>query len=133
MTPAQVAAQTRAGLALQTRDTTRHARLLRWAEASDPATVGQAMAEVMATDLRSQLGAIRAPVLQIAAVGAFPSPTLRASSARRYAAQLTTLPAHELAVAERAHHFVMLDDPAFFHGVLDRFLARVAPAAGERR
>lgn len=133
MTAAHMAQQVRAGAALQTRDTTNVARLVRWAEASDPATVGQAMAEVMTTDLRPSLAAIRAPVLQIAAVGAFPSPALRQAAAARYAAQLTGLPRHELAVAERAHHFVMLDDPAFFHATLDRWLATVVPAAGAAR
>jgi pimeloyl-ACP methyl ester carboxylesterase len=134
--PTQVAQQVRGGLALQMRDTTHHGQLLRWAEASDPPTVGQAMAEVLTTDLRPQLGAVRAPVLQVAAVGAFPTPELRAMVARRYAAQLVRLPSSELAVAERAHHFVMLDDPAFLHAALDRFLAQIeaaAPAVGGRR
>jgi pimeloyl-ACP methyl ester carboxylesterase len=133
LTPAQMAQQARAGVAIQTRDTANYARLLGWAEASDPATVGQAMAEVMTTDLRPQLRAVRVPVLQVAAVGAFPSPALRAMGARRYAAQLEAIPTRELAVAERAHHFVMLDDPTFFHATLDRFLGSLPPAVGGRR
>jgi pimeloyl-ACP methyl ester carboxylesterase len=133
MTAAQMAQQVRAGAALQTRDTAHVARLVAWAERSDPATVGQAMAEVMTTDVRPQLAAIRAPVLQIAAVGAFPSPAMQHAAAARYAAQLTALPRHELAVAERAHHFVMLDDPTFLHATLDRYLSAMAAAAGAGR
>lgn len=133
LAPAQLGAQTRMSLAGLMRDTTNVARGVRWAETSDPATVGQAMAELMTTDLRPRVAAIRIPVLQIAAVGGFPTPELRATARARYAAQLRAVPQAEVAVAERAYHFVMLDDPTFFHGTLDAFLARVAPARTARR
>lgn len=128
-TPAQFLAQVRMGLPLQMRDTANFARAIRWAEASDRATIGQAMAELYTTDFRPRLSTIRAPVLQIGAVGAMPPSPMRAAAPALYAAQLSGIPHAELAIAERAHHFVMLDDPNFFLTTLDRFLARVhAPA-----
>lgn len=70
------------------------------------------------------MGAIRAPVLQIAALGAVPPP-LRVAAAARYAAQVAAVPAHELVATDAGYHFVMFDAPTFWRDVLDRFLARV--------
>jgi len=132
LSPAQLGEQTRASLPTLMHDTSHVMRGVRWAEGSDPATVGQAMAEMMTTDLRGRLGAIRIPVMQMMAAGAFPSPEFRNTMKQRYAAQLVAMPHAELVVAERAYHFIMLDDPTFFHATLERFLAnatgRQAPA-----
>jgi N-formylmaleamate deformylase len=124
LTPAQLGVQARASLPTLMRDTSHVSRGVRWAEGSDPATVGQAMAEMMSTDLRSHLGAVRIPVLQMMAAGAFPTPEFRQLMERRYAAQLAAMPHAELVVAEKAYHFIMLDDPTFFHTTLERFLAK---------
>ncbi len=123
LSPAQLGVQARTSLPTLMRDTTHVARGVRWAEGSDPATVGQAMTEMMTTDLRGRLGAVRIPVVQMMAAGAFPTPEFRTTMQQRYAAQLVTVPQAELVVAERAYHFIMLDDPAFFHATLERFLA----------
>ena len=134
LSPEQLAAQTRPGLPTLMRDTANVARAVEWARTSDPATVGQAMAEMLTTDLRPAVAAIRAPVLQIVAAGSAPTAEVRAMLRDRYAAQVARVPRHEVIVAERAYHFVMLDDPAFFHATLDAFLSRVpAPAAGPAR
>lgn len=134
LSPEQLAAQTQQGLATLMRDTTNLARGVEWARTSDPATVGQAMAEMLTTDLRPAVAAIRAPVLQIVAAGSAPTAEVRALVRERYAAQVALVPRHEVVVAERAYHFVMLDDPAFFHATLDSFLSSVeASAAGSRR
>jgi len=85
---------------------------------SDPAAVGRAVFELMTTDLRPLVGAIRAPVLLIAA-GEGTGGETRA----RYEEQVSAVPTHRVVVAEYAKHFVMLDDRAFFFGELDAFLA----------
>ena len=123
LTPAQLAVQARASLPTLMRDTSHVARGVRWAAGSDPSSVGQAMAEMMTTDLRGRLGAVRIPVMQMMAAGAFPTPEFRHLMQQRYAAQLGAMPQAELIVAERAYHFIMLDDPTFFHATLERFLA----------
>lgn len=134
LSPEQLAAQTRPGLPTLMRDSASVARGVEWARTSDPATVGQAMAEMLTTDLRPAVAAIRAPVLQIVAAGSAPTAEVRAMLRDRYAAQVALVPRHEVIVAERAYHFVMLDDPAFFHATLDAFLSRVpTPAARGQR
>ena len=102
----------------------------RWAAQADPRAVGVAVAEMLTTDLRPRIAAIRAPVLLVAALGAMPE-AMRASAQAAYRAQVARAPDASVVFAERAKHFVMLDDPDFFHTTLDAFLARTVPA-GER-
>jgi N-formylmaleamate deformylase len=133
LSPAQLGAQARASLPTLMRDTSYVSRGVRWAEGSDPATVGQAMAEMMTTDLRGRLRAVRIPVVQMMAAGAFPTPEFRNLMQQRYAAQLVAIPHAELVVAERAYHFIMLDDPTFFHATLERFLANATACNASTR
>jgi pimeloyl-ACP methyl ester carboxylesterase len=123
LSPTQLGMQTRLSLPTLMRDTTQRSRRVRWAEGFDPATVGQAMAEMMTTDLRGRLRAVRMPVLLMMAAGAFSTPDFRNVMQQWYAAQLVAVPQAELVVAERGYHFIMLDDPTFFHATLERFLA----------
>jgi len=99
---------------------------------ADPGAVGTAIAEMMTTDLRKRSGRISAPVLLIGALGAAPAP-MRESFRAAYQAQVATVPKASVLFAERAKHFVMLDDPAFFFPALESFLLRVrtAEATGE--
>ncbi len=122
----QLAAQSRAGLPRLMRDTSHMQRAIEWARTSTALTVGQVMAAMMTTDLRPVVGTIRTPVLQIAAGGAAASPAAIAQLRALYDAQITTIAHHDVIVAEHAYHFIMLDDPAFFHATLDTFLARVS-------
>jgi pimeloyl-ACP methyl ester carboxylesterase len=105
-------------------------RVVAWGAASDPASVGRAMAELMTTDLRAREDRVRAPVLLVAAgkdVGA-----TKEEIESAYEAQVARIPNHRVAVAAHARHFVMLDDPAFLYAAIDGFLDRrpAAPAAG---
>jgi pimeloyl-ACP methyl ester carboxylesterase len=125
-----LAAQIRATLAGQDRATFAHqtdealagmitspddvARVARDADRSDPRTVGQAVYDLMTTDLRPCLAAIPAPVWLVEA-GDF--------ATAAYAAQLVRAPDHRMIVAKTARHFVMLDDPALVDTTLDAFLA----------
>jgi pimeloyl-ACP methyl ester carboxylesterase len=135
MTREQFAAQT--GLALGAMITAPGDvdRARRWSAAADPAAAGTAMAELMTTDLRPAMARVTAPILLIGALGAAPPPmhdTFRAA----YRAQMAQAPRATVVFAERARHFVMLDDPEFFHAALDRFLRELpaaAAAAGEAR
>lgn len=81
---------------------------------SDRAAIGNAIYEMVMTDLRDHVKEISAPVLVIAADGGLQ---------RRIREQTVTIPDVEVAVIPNAHHFVMWDEPAAFFSVLDRFLA----------
>lgn len=122
----QLAAQSRAGLPRLMRDTSHMQQATEWARTSTASTVGQVMAAMMTTDLRSVVGAIRSPVLQMAAGGSAPSSVAIAQLRAAYEAQVANVAHHDVVVAEHAYHFIMLDDPAFFYATLDAFLARVA-------
>ena len=94
-----------------------------WAGQSDPSFVGQAIYDLMTTDLRPELRNIRAPILMIGAAKAFASGETQLMKVRAaYEDQLKAASDHKLILAERALHFVMLDDPEFLYGATDEFL-----------
>lgn len=80
---------------------------------SDPRTIGDAIYEMIATDLTDHVKEITAPVLVIAADGGFQT---------RIRAQIEGIPDHEMIVLPRARHFVMYDDPDGFFKAIDQFL-----------
>lgn len=76
---------------------------------SDPATVGQAMLELMTTDLRPQMAGVAIPVLLVQAADSGSNEAMKAAFAR----QVADIPDHRHVVAEQGRHFVQLDDPDF--------------------
>lgn len=119
--PAQVEMQTRMGMRALAKDSASWELGARWAGASHPATVGRAMAEMMTTDLREEVGAIRSPVLLMMAGDG--TPQQRAFGLERYRRQIARVPHGRVVAAENARHFIMLDDPEFFAAQLAAFLA----------
>jgi len=119
--PVQMGAQSMLSMRGLANDSATWALGARWAEISDPVTTGRAMAEMMTTDLREQVAAIPSPVLLVAAVGGFPEPAQPAAMAR-FEAQLARVPQKQVAMAARARHFVMYDDPSFLFSTMDHFL-----------
>ena len=82
------------------------------ARRSNPATVWQAAAELLATDLRPDLGRIRCPTLVLVTGGGRPV----------YRRQYRNLPGVRFAFFGRARHFLMVDDLDGFTNVLRREL-----------
>lgn len=87
---------------------------------SDQTTIANAFAEMMALDLRADLGKITAPV-QIVAAGEseMPRDKLEAS----WKTQVDAIPHHELVLVDGAKHFVMLDKPDTFYAQVDKALS----------
>jgi N-formylmaleamate deformylase len=102
-------------------------RVVRWGSASDRAAVVGAIAELMTTDLRAQEDRISAPVLLVAAGKGILA--TKEELATAYEAQVAKVPDHRVVVAERARHFVMLDDAAFLYRAFDAFMARASAQA----
>jgi pimeloyl-ACP methyl ester carboxylesterase len=127
LTSEQLVAQSRRALGAMITDPAHVERAAAWAGQSDPKAVGIAMAEMLTTDLRVQARAIGAPVLLIGALGAAPD-AMRPAFRAAYEAQLAGVPHATVVFAERARHFVMLDDPSFLFDTLDRFLPSVRPS-----
>jgi pimeloyl-ACP methyl ester carboxylesterase len=99
---------------------------LGWAMASDAHTLGQALYELMTTDLRPELAKIKAPTLVLATWHGMPGET-REDVVQSFQSQYRTLRGVRLEVADRARHFVMWDDPSWFDAQLDGFLTDSTP------
>ena len=95
-------------------------RLVAGAVRSEPAAVGQAMYELMTSDLRARVSAIRTPVLLVVAGEYFEDEEQADTS--MYERQLASIAEHQVVVAKGTRHFVMLDDPEQVYGAVDRFL-----------
>ena len=81
---------------------------------SDRQTMGDAIFELVTTDLRDHLDAIRAPLLLVLADGGYQ---------QLYRAMVKPVPHHEVVVVPKTRHFVMIDAPTAFDAQLDQFLA----------
>jgi pimeloyl-ACP methyl ester carboxylesterase len=86
---------------------------------SDRRAIGDAIYEMVTTDLTDHVKDIAAPVLIIAADGGYQ---------QRIRAQIETIPDHQMIVLPRTHHFVMYDDPDGFFKAIDRFLEAHPPS-----
>ena len=110
----QLAGQSRMAFAQMITDPKEVEEATAWSASSDPATAGQAVYEMMTTDLRDAVASIRTPVLLVGAAG---------SPSALYEAQVAKIPDHRVVMAEHAKHFVMLDEPGFLFSTMDKFLS----------
>jgi pimeloyl-ACP methyl ester carboxylesterase len=92
---------------------------------SDPKTVGQAVYEVMVTDMRPRVKLIQSPVLLLGSTQASPA------TEAVYQDEVSTIPNHKVVFAPKAKHFVMLDDPEFFYTQVEAFF-KTADANGAK-
>jgi pimeloyl-ACP methyl ester carboxylesterase len=106
-------------------------RIREWAAASNPATVADAMSDANATDLRARMPEIRSPMLVLGTWHGMKAFTTRARVDSVFRAQFRGAPDASIAIADSAHHFLMLDDPEWTWGQVDAFLARNAPVRGK--
>jgi pimeloyl-ACP methyl ester carboxylesterase len=81
---------------------------------SDRVAIGNAVYEMMTTDLTDKVEEIKAPVLILAADGGYQ---------KRIREQVAPIPNHEIVVLPKSKHFVMFDDPTGFFAAIDKFLA----------
>jgi pimeloyl-ACP methyl ester carboxylesterase len=90
---------------------------------SDPKAVGNAMYDLMTTDLRPDIAKIKTPVLLIGAGGNFPTAESLTRGKATYESQVAKIPNHRVVFAEKSKHFIMLDAPDFLFSAVDDFLA----------
>jgi N-formylmaleamate deformylase len=123
------AAARRQMLAGMITDTARIAQASRWGQASDPATVAQAMYDLNTTDLRAGLARIKQPVLVLGAWAAYkPYGATKESTRAIFELQYARLPQHRIEMSEAGRHFLMWDDTAWFLAQTDAFLKQPAMA-----
>ncbi len=94
-----------------------------WGADSHTPTVAQSMYEMYTTDIRQELSKIKAPTLVLGAWVAYqPYGSTRESTLKLYTDQYAQLPNVTVDMTDIGNHFIMWDDPAFFHGWLKKFL-----------
>jgi hypothetical protein len=89
---------------------------------------------MLGLDLRPGLAQVSAPALVIGTWIGLPSGpgSERADLVLRFRDQYAALRRLHFAMAETARHFVMFDDPGWFSGELERFLADPEAAVRDR-
>lgn len=114
-TDEQFAERTKVMFSGMTNDPKHLAPILDDVAKSDRKTLGDAVYELMTTDLRDEMHEIKAPVLVVLADGGLQD---------RIKQQVAPIPHHEVVVLKNTHHFVMYDDPDGFYRAIDKFLAK---------
>ena len=131
-TPAEFEAQQLAYMRrVGTIDETRAVEIAKLAARSDPRAVGAYAQAAMALDLRSEISAIRVPVLEIAPYYASDyAATGITEEAKRayYASLLRGVASVEVVTLAPARHFVMLDQPQAFVAAVRKFVDSRAAA-----
>lgn len=123
MNKTQLAAAVQQGLAIQASSAADQALVLAMSAASDPSTVGQAVYELLSTDLRDAVAKIQQPVLLLGAGGALPDAGMRPTVMALYQQQIANIPKATLAFNWQSRHFMMLDQPAWLLAQINQFLA----------
>ncbi len=122
MAPAAFEDAVRAFFATMASEPSRIDSLLRDVLRSDQRAMADAFYELVSTDLRPDLSKIKVPLLAIVADSEYQ---------QMFAPQLAAVSRHEIVPIPQTRHMVMLDDPAAFYRVVDRFIAAhpAAPSA----
>jgi pimeloyl-ACP methyl ester carboxylesterase len=97
-------------------------RVQAWGAQSDRTTVVNAMADMMGDDMREEVGRIRAPTLVLGSWIAYKAYGPKSMFEQTYRNQYMRLPGVDVALADTARHFIMLDDPAWMYDRIDHFL-----------
>jgi len=109
----EFASHTRAAFASMTRDPQRMQSVIAAVARSNRRAFGDAIYEMITTDLTKQVRDIESPVLILAADGGFQT---------RIKQQVETIPDHEVIVIPKTKHFVMFDAPDAYFEAIDKFL-----------
>lgn len=110
---AQLKAGAAQGIFIQARAPEHQQQVLEMAAASDSQSVGQAMYELLTTDLRPQVAAIKSKVWLLGASGALPA-AQQAQVQALYQQQINTIANATLVMNTSSRHFMMLDEPEWF-------------------
>lgn len=119
---ASYAANQRAALATMITRPADIARVAAWGLNSDRVTVANAMADLLQDDLRPDIARIQAPTLVLGTWIAYQQYAARADIEQTYRQQYRALPGVQLAMADTARHFIMVDDPDWMYARIDEFL-----------
>lgn len=129
-TPQQLRAQSQMSLTGMITSPADVERALGWVDRSDARVAGQAVFEMMTTDLRDTVGSISAPVLLVGAAEFAKDEATQQRVRTAYEAQVARVKTRTVTLATTARHFIMLDAPDVLWAAMDAFLAsRPRPVA----
>jgi pimeloyl-ACP methyl ester carboxylesterase len=101
-----------------------------WGLTSDQQTVAAAMADLMSLDLREDVVRVTSPTLVLGTwaglaeqLKSYNIVLSRADVVETFKQQFAKVSRLHFAMAERSRHFIMFDDPQWFFGEIDAFLA----------
>lgn len=121
--PAQMAAQSRATASSMVLNQEYVPLIAGWGAASDQKSVAQAMYELMTTDLRQRIAAIRTPTLLLVGSNFAAGTNFHAKYAENCESQMSAIPHHKVVMMDKARHFIMYDDPEGMFAQMEEFLA----------
>ena len=124
MSTEQLRAMTAQGLFIQAGSEAAKQQVLQMASESSPTAAGQAIYELLTTDLRPEVHRITSPVVLLGAAGALTSDADRDAAKALYQQQISTIDQAKLVFNQQARHFIMLDQP-------DWLLAQIRSALQE--
>jgi pimeloyl-ACP methyl ester carboxylesterase len=93
-----------------------------WGKRSDRVTVVNAMADMMADDMRQDVSRIKAPTLVLGSWIAYKDYGAKPMFEQMYKSQYQQLAGVRVELADTARHFIMYDDPAWMYDRIDKFL-----------
>jgi len=103
-------------------------RIMGWGLLSDRTAVTDALTELYSADLREDIAKIKSPTLVMGSYIGFPGAKHEGVEAN-LRAQYAKLQGVEIQVTDKAHHFIMWDDPEWMFGYMDRFLQPAASSS----
>lgn len=96
---------------------------IEWSLQSDRKTVGQAMFELMTTDLRNDIERVKIPILVLGSwYGAKDYGITKEIVKKNYENQFSKAKDYKIEIAETAKHFIMWDEPKWFINVVKSFI-----------
>ncbi|WNO61595.1 alpha/beta hydrolase [Rheinheimera sp. MMS21-TC3] len=111
MNKEQLTAVTSQGLFIHAKSEAHQQQVLKMAIASDAASVGQALYELLTTDLRPEVHKIQSKVLLLGASGALQTQEQQNAARALYQQQIATITNAKLVFNQESRHFIMLDQP----------------------
>lgn len=98
-------------------------KAVEWSLASHRPSVAQAMYDLMTTDLRPKVKDVKIPVLIFGSwMGGKDYGITKERVTALFQSQYGAMPAVQIKIAETARHFIMWDEPDWFHSHLHTFL-----------
>ena len=97
-------------------------KVVGWTKTSDRHTVGEAMYDILATDLRPQLPQVKAPTLVLGSWYGYKDFATKPVIESTFQQQYAGLSGAKIELADKSLHFIMFDDPKWMLDRMDAFL-----------